>query len=839
MRWLRPLILLIFVAFGLALFYDVLVGGRVFFWNDVTCAVMPLRKVAAEAVRAGRLPFWAPGIGCGFPVLAEGQAAVFYPLNVIGYLGVPYYYAYSWVAAAQCLLAALGAALLGRRLGLGWLATAYAGLAFGFSGYFVSKIMFIAVLQSGAWLPWLLLCLLAGLETGRWPWFVSGAVVLAVSVLGGHPQIVFYELLALLMLALWYLLSPGLTAWWRRSARAVLGTGLIVAGGAGLAALQILPSLALTRFAATRTATDASLLRSLGLRPFHLAFFIHPYLFGSYGENNYWGQDHYFEVCAYVGGLTVLLAVAAVFLRRLPLRHQGYWIILGLFALFMALAQLNPLYEVLPRVPGFSFFRAPARYLLLTTLSLSLLAGALIQALSGSRRRAAGQSLAAWSLAALLASGAVVGGLHLARPQIVRALGHALPAAPARGADAWSADARSADALSYLASPPPPRAEAKWQFLVERLGPRDPIWVTFLGSLLVAGLLGLWAWRGEIPYRPAAAIMLALLAGQLYLFGRAANGTAPASYYTDPPRTAQLFHQDHTWGREYGVLATEWQSFAGRDYPGYLSGDLTPYWEEREVLRRNRAELYNVPAAHAFYTLLPERQVRLLDELVPEGLAGRPRGAGAPLQILRMLGVRMLIAAPGLHSVWLQTESLAPRYGVYRLTDPLPSAWLPLRAVACATEAEARQALAAPGFRPEETALVEDVPPGERLGGGWGLVRLKSQEPGRMEWEVDVPSPSFLVMNMAYNPDWRAKIDGRPVSLYRTNYMQCGVPVPAGASRVVAWYQDNDFWRGLLITKLTAVALAALLLVLGGLEMASRRRAARSEEERALVSVSP
>jgi hypothetical protein len=819
MRWLRPLILLIFVAFGLALFYDVLVGGRVFFWNDVTCAAMPLRKVAADAVRAGHLPFWAPGIACGFPVLAEGQAAVFYPLNAIGYLGVPYYYAYSWVAAAQCLLAALGTALLGRRLGLGWLAVAYAGLAFGFSGYFVSKIMFIAVLQSGAWLPWLLWCLISGLETGRWPWFVAGAVVLSLSILGGHPQIVFYELLALLLLALWYLFLPGPTAWGRRSARAVLGTGLLLAGGAGLAALQILPTLALTRFAATRTDTGAGLLRSLSLRPYNLALFIHPYLFGSYGENNYWGQDHYFEVCAYVGGLTVLLAVVAVWRRGLPLRHKGYWIALGVFGVFMALAAHNPLYDVLPRLPGFSYFRAPARYLLLTTLSLSLLAGAMIQALGGSRRHAAGRSLAAWSLAGLLAAGAVVGGLHLARPQIVRALGHALPAAEAAGVEA----------PGDLTSPAPPKAEAKWQFLVERLGPRDPIWVTFLGSLLAAGLLGLWAWRGDLPYRPAAALLLALLAGQLYLFGHAANATAPPDYYLEPPQVAQLFHQDHTWGRAYGDPATEWQSFTGRDYPGYLSGDLTPYWEEREVLRRNRAELYNVPAAHAFYTLLPERQVRLLDDLVPEGLAGRPGGAGAPLQILRMLGVRMLIAAPGLHSSWLQPEGGdatgdAPRYGVYRVTDPLPSAWLALRAVPCATEVEARQALAAPTFRPEETALVEGLgSSAQRLGGG-GVVRLKSQEPERMEWEVDAPSSSFLVLNMAYNPNWRAKLDGHPVSVYRTNYMQCGLAVPAGASRVVAWYQDNDFRQGLQLTKLSAVALAALLLLMGACEVAAKRR---------------
>ena len=47
-------------------------------------------------------------------------------------------------------------------------------------------------------------------------------------------------------------------------------------------------------------------------------------------------------------------------LRRLPLRHKGYWIVLGLFGLAMSLADLNPLYELLPQVPGFNLFRAPS-----------------------------------------------------------------------------------------------------------------------------------------------------------------------------------------------------------------------------------------------------------------------------------------------------------------------------------------------------------------------------------------------------------------------------------------------------------------------------------------------
>jgi hypothetical protein len=172
------------------------------------------------------------------------------------------------------------------------------------------------------------------------------------------------------------------------------------------------------------------------------------------------------------------------------------------------------------------------------------------------------------------------------------------------------------------------------------------------------------------------------------------------------------------------------------------------------------------------------------------------------------------------------------------VTDPLPSAWLAGRAVACAGETEALRALTAPTFRPEETALVEGLSPAqaEHLGGGGGVVRLMTEQPERLEWDVDAPSASFLVLNMAYNPHWRAQVaaegndpmKGRPVPVYRTNYMQCGVTIPAGRSRVVAVYRDDEFRQGLRITVFTAVALAGLLLVLGAVEGAERRRAPKS-----------
>ncbi|NLO73051.1 MAG: YfhO family protein [candidate division WS1 bacterium] len=779
------------------LFHQTLVNGQAFFWHDASLWFMPLLKAAPEAVREGYLPLWAPQFGCGFPLLAEGEAGVFYPVRALQYYShLPYYQAYGWTVFIQCVVAALGCALLGRRLGLGYLAATFAGLAFGFSGYLVSKVLFLSVLQSLAWLPWVLLCLIAGLESGRWAWFVGAAMTLALAILGGHPQMVFYIVLAALLVMLWLLLVPGRVVWWRRLGRTLLGGLGALALGAGLAGIQLLPTLELARFAAVRATATAEFLRALACRPRNLLFFIHPYIFGSYGHNDYWGQDHWYEVCGYVGGITVLLAVVALCGRRWPLRHRVLWALLAAFGIFMALAELNPLYRFLPAAPGFNLFRAPGRYLILTTLGLALLAGGAVQALGGSHRRQAGRALACWGLIALLVNGGVVGLLHLQKPRVIRVLSAQAAALPAGGQET-----------------PTQKAEEKWQYLANRLGTGDPHWLAFLASLLLAAVIGLAVSRGWLSYAPAAAVLVAVLGVQLYLFARDANGYCPPSYYTEPPRTARLFHQDRAWGRQYTDHRIEMLQYIPEDYEGYLSGNLRPYYAEREVLRRNRATLWDVPTAHTYSSLVPQRETELLDELVPAGLAGEPQGAQASVQILRMLGVRALIAAPDLHSPWLQLVERNPAFAYYRVAAPMPRAWLPRRVRECGPP-EALSALLRAEFLPEETAFVEglDARQAQELSGDRGWARLVLDETTFLVWEVQTAKPGFLVLNQSYNPHWHVTVNGRPQPLYRANYLQGGTLVPAGKSTVCHYYSPYALSVGLRISAVSGLLALAWLL---------------------------
>jgi len=810
------LTILVLAGFGLLLFWQVLLSGQVFFWHDVTVAYMPLRKLAQEAVQHAHLPVWTMKLGCGFPLLAEGQCATFYPLHIIAYLGLPYYYTYSLMVYLHCLMAAVFAALLGRKLNLGWPAAAFGGLVYGFSGYFVSKVLFITVLESGAWLPLILYFIIAGLDSADYRYFLGGALALALSILGGHPQIVFYELLASAALLVAYLVGRQRVLLRQRLVRVIIAAGIVFALGAGLAAIQLAPTAGLARFAhrhAQRTPED---LRALGMTARNLAYYIHPTILGSYAENNYFGHDHYYEVCGYAGGLTLLLSLLALFTRQSTCRYRWYFVFLIFFGLFMALAKYNPLYEVLAAVPGFNYFRAPGRYLLLTTLGLAVLGGAGVQSLAGAYSTQQARKLVALCLAVLVVGGLVMLGLCIGQAQVKQGL--------TRLVQQDSANAGASQTQIKL------KATEKYQFFVERLSLGNTDWqALMIGTAAVAIAAGLLA-IGAADYRLVATVCLAVLGWQLLAFGMPHNGTAPPGYFTDLPQTAKIINADPNPGRQYTDPRLYSLDFTPPDYQGWISGDLAPYLADREILHANTAVLYDVAAVEGYrYALLPQRQYEVFEKYIPDGLLGKPDSMANALQVLRMLNVEYLISLPDLESAELEVVRSWPDFALYQLNDPMPLAWLakPRGISYCTAPQAARDAILSPQFRPERLSAVEGAScqfaifrPDE--------VQVKAvvKEAG-MSVQTNIPNiygpastdghkpEALLVLSMAYNPNLVARVDGKPAPIYRTNYVLCGVPVPQGKHTVTVRYESQPLRWGLVISLISVLIVLILLVTVG------------------------
>src|SRR5262245_33689370 len=111
----------------------------------------PWHLVVREALQAGELPFWNPYIYSGAPLFANAESAILYPINLIGYL-LPLPRALALSAALRLFVAAWGAFLLGRALGLSRFGAAVSALTFGFSGSMVVWLNY-PIGNALAWAP--------------------------------------------------------------------------------------------------------------------------------------------------------------------------------------------------------------------------------------------------------------------------------------------------------------------------------------------------------------------------------------------------------------------------------------------------------------------------------------------------------------------------------------------------------------------------------------------------------------------------------------------------------------------------------------------------------------
>ena len=76
---------------------------------------------------------------------------------------------------------------------------------------------------------------------------------------------------------------------------------------------------------------------------------------------------------------------------------------------------------------------------------------------------------------------------------------------------------------------------------------------------------------------------------------------------------------------------------------------------------------------------------------------------------------------------------------------------------------------------------------------------------------VKSDNEAYLILNDAFYPGWKATVDGEPMPVYRANVMFRAVPIPAGESQVV-FYFEPDLWRVALYVGIALWLVAGLVM---------------------------
>ena len=372
-------------------------------WDGIA-QYYPWRHFAAKSLRAGHIPLWNPYQFCGTPFLANGQSAMLYPLNLIFWL-LPVARSFGWSALLHLFLAGWFAYLFLRRTGVGRVGSVAGGIVWQLNSFFIAWLHLPTVICTATWLPIILLFCDRAIVTGRARHAIAAGIALALSYLGGHPQMfLFVALLAAAYLiaraacgAGWQpapgakpLLPRPLLRYFSAEAPSPrrVGHGLAPAiihllkvsaitasFTLALAAAQLLPTLDLLHIAHrafTPGPESYKAFLSRALPAPLLSNLLLPHPFGHPNTGTYVGPENYAEYCSYIGIIALAFAIYAAFAVRTW--HNSFFAIAAILAILVAIGTpLNwPLYHWLP---GMSGAGGPARIIILAVFSLSILAG--------------------------------------------------------------------------------------------------------------------------------------------------------------------------------------------------------------------------------------------------------------------------------------------------------------------------------------------------------------------------------------------------------------------------------------------------------------------------------
>jgi hypothetical protein len=287
---------------------------------------------------------------------------------------------------------------------------------------------------------------------------------------------------------------------------------------------------------------------------------------------------------------------------------------------------------------------------------------------------------------------------------------------------------------------------------------------------------------------------------------------------------------------EPGRYAT-WAPPAAYFEKGYLWMKSPADWP---ALAPTRGTLFEIPDALGYNPVqLPRywRYIRATNEL---SVFYNASVLNVPsVEDVRLLGLRYLVVPTGLHPpVDGTVVQEADGYSLWELADAQPLATGTDLLERADDVHEALEMATEPGFDPAESAIVEDAETAGALGAAAAFeAEMLERSPTRLRFRLTPSDGGVLTIRNAFDPGWRAAVNGKPARAIPVDGFLQGVVVRGARPReVVLTYHDDAVMLGIALGAVVwAGLLAAPLLAL----LFERPPAPRREARRAATRSRP
>jgi hypothetical protein len=327
------------------------------------------RYFGFHELKSGNLALWNPHCSSGAPFFGNFQSALLYPLNFL-YLLAPLGPAINWTIALHVFLGGAFTFYWMRHRGLHSLACLLSAIMFMFCGPHFLQVHagHLPNLCTLIWAPLLFLAMDQMADRPSLGPGLLGMFAVAMSVLAGHPQFVFYLGVAAGVYSVLLIVRS------RPRGKVMLGLGAIALGGMALSAVQLFTGLQEGAEMTRSVGMSYDFAASYSFPPENFLTLVTPWFFGDMKSVPYWGRWYLTETSLFVSVIGLALAVYGMLYGKRATRR--FSITMLVLALVLAMGGYTPVFYLLFNyVPGFNAFRGMDKFLWLAALFLSALAG--------------------------------------------------------------------------------------------------------------------------------------------------------------------------------------------------------------------------------------------------------------------------------------------------------------------------------------------------------------------------------------------------------------------------------------------------------------------------------